>query len=135
MDSPYTERKPTRTKLRPLHVLPKLRTCWEKSTPRLRTPTSTLKRWCFPGGGEPTLTLRLVKPTRGRNYRLRLTSSQKSFPNQNTPKMRVPSDRTYSGEQHAKAYHPMARPIPNVPSHACSSLASRLQPSTRTPLR
>src|SRR6185295_386817 len=103
------------------HVLPKLRTCWEKSTPRLRTPTSTLKRWCFPSGGKPALTLRVVKPTRGRNYRLRLTSSRKSFPNPNTPKMRVPSDRTYSGEQHAKAYHLMARAIPNVPCHGCWS--------------
>ena len=35
-----------------------------------------------------------------------------SCPNQNTPKMRVPSDRTYSGEQHAKKYHLMARAIP-----------------------
>ena len=61
------------------------------------------------------LMLRVVKPTRGRNYRLRLTSSRKSFPNPNTLKMRVPSDRTYSGEQHAKAYHLMARAIPNVP--------------------
>ena len=82
------------TETHPSQILPKLRTCWEKSTQRLRTPTSTLKRWCFPGGGKPTLTLRVMKPTRGRNYRLRLTSSQKSSANQNTPKMRFPSDRT-----------------------------------------
>jgi hypothetical protein len=83
--------KPTQTRLRPSHVLPKLRTCSEKSTPRLRTPTSTLKRWCVPGG-KPTVTLRVLKPTRGRNYRPRLTSSRKSSPNPNTPKTRVPTE-------------------------------------------
>src|ERR1700737_752623 len=52
---------------------------------------STLKRWCF-AGRQCALTLRGVKPTRDRNYRLRLTSSRKSSPNQNTTKMRVPSE-------------------------------------------
>ena len=50
-----------------------------------------MKRWCFPGG-KPTLTLRVLKPTRGRNYRPSLTSSRKSSPNPNTPKTRVPTE-------------------------------------------
>ena len=63
----------------------------EKSTPRLRTLTSTLKRWCVPGV-KPTVTLRVLKPTRGRNYRPSLTSSRKSYPNPNTPTTRVPTE-------------------------------------------
>jgi hypothetical protein len=38
------------------------------------------------------VTLRVLKPTRGRNYRPRLTSSRKSSPNPNTPKTRVPTE-------------------------------------------
>ena len=51
--------------------------------------TSTLKAWCFPGG-KPTVTLRVLKPTRDRNYRPSLTRSRKSSPNQNTPKRAGP---------------------------------------------
>src|SRR6476620_10289432 len=91
MKSPCSERTPTQTRLRPSHVLPKLRTCSEKSTPRLRTLTSTLKKWCVPDG-KPTVTLRVLKPTRGSNYRPSLTSSRKSYPNPNTPTKRVPTE-------------------------------------------
>ena len=106
MGSPSSEQKPTRTRLRPSQVLPKLRTCWEESTPRLRTLTRTLKRWCFPGGGKPTVTLRVLKPTRGKNYRLRLTSSRKTSPNQNMPKMRVPSESHLFRKAAAKGVPP-----------------------------
>ena len=67
-----------------------------KSTPRLRTLTSTLKRWCIPGG-KPAVPLRMLKPTRGRNYRPSLTSSRKSSPNPNTPGTRVPAESGASG--------------------------------------
>ena len=50
-----------------------------------------VERWCFPGV-KPTVTLRMLKPTRGRNYRPSLTSSRKSYPNPNTPKTRVPTE-------------------------------------------
>ena len=39
-----------------------------------------------------TVTLRVLKPTRGRDYRPSLTSSRKSSPNPNTPKTRVPTE-------------------------------------------
>jgi len=79
------------TETHPSQILPKLRTCWEESTPRLRTLTRTLKKWCIPGG-KPTVTLRVLKPTRGKNYRPSLINSRKSSPNQNTPKTRAPSE-------------------------------------------
>ena len=46
----------------------------------------------LPSGVKPTVTLRVLKPTRGRNYRPSLTSSRKSYPNPNTPKTRVPTE-------------------------------------------
>src|SRR6478752_95737 len=46
-------------------------------------------------GAKPTVTLTRLKPARGRNYRPSLTSSRKSCPNPNTPKMRVPKNESH----------------------------------------
>jgi hypothetical protein len=62
-------------------------------------------------------------PTKGKNYRLRLTSSRTSSPNQNSSKMRVRRESLSIRSAAAKAYHLMARL--RVASPALRSLVAR----------